>query len=206
MNKKLIKLLIIVFLLAAIIGAAAITTPKWLPKFGKESKSHSDQQTESDSLNVDEKLLTIDITLPKEFHEDGDLSPEISEEEKESGVKAKKINDDGSVTYTYLKSKWKENMKEYKSSVEKSLNDLANGTEYPSIKQIKFKNDFREITVLVNKDEWESGYDSFACLGIYMNVAFYQYLGQQELGCVITVVDEATNETISESVYPQDEE
>lgn len=152
---------------------------------------------------VQENLLTVEFTIPAEFFIDGTPSTTLTEEQKAGGYKSMIVNSDGSVTYTMKKSSWKQMVSEYKTNVVNSLNEIIESGDYSSLKSIQYNDTFSQVTVTVNKSQYESSLDSVSLLGIYMNIVFYQSFTQGSVGCVITVKDASTGTVIDTQTYPK---
>ena len=58
--------------------------------------------SESQSVQVDENLLTVEITVPKEFVEEG-TTQETLDASLADGIQSATLNEDGSVTYVMTK-------------------------------------------------------------------------------------------------------
>lgn len=70
------------------------------------SSNDAQQNTEGDSENeetqsieVDEGLLNVEIIVPADFLEEGTTQEALDETAKEEGIKSITLNDDGSATY-----------------------------------------------------------------------------------------------------------
>ena len=69
---------------------------------GSSQTENTSGNNNSDAMEVDENLLTVDITLPASFFEN-QSEEEIKEQALENGCTECVINDDGSVVYTMTK-------------------------------------------------------------------------------------------------------
>ena len=192
----LIMVIVIIIALGVIVGAILY------PESSNTDNSSSGSASSYDM--VDSNLLTVDVTLPASFFtEDSPPSDKLSEEDKNRGFVSATINPDGSLTYTIKKSAWNKIVDEMYTSTSKSLNDIATGTDYPSIKKVEHNKNFSKVTFFVNKQEFKNSFDSFAYLGAYFGIAYYQMFNQQEPGCEFTVVDIQTNQVIDTVIYPK---
>ncbi len=162
----------------------------------------STTESTSDKIETDEKLLTVDITLPASMFEGQDMSTfDADAYADEQGFISAKVNEDGSITVTMTKSKHKELLNEMASSMDANFAEFANGEDTPYIKEITHNNDFTAVTMKVDKAAYENAFD-FTPLAIGMSVAMYQAFTETEYHVEITVVDVATGETINSITYP----
>lgn len=171
-----------------------------------DSSNGNTTKTEVTSEVVDENLLTVDFTIPAEFFsEDSPATDELTQEQKDSGIKSATVNDDGSVTYTIGKLAYQKLIKEMKTSTEEGLNDITK--DYDCIKAVEFNSDFSEITLNANKEEYENGLNAFCVMQAGMLAMFYQsYSGvkKADLKSIIKVIDENGN-VLDTAKYPIEE-
>lgn len=173
----------------------------------EESKANEteQQEKESEGISVDKGLLNVEVTLPASFFEDGDIDAAIAEA-KEEGIEVTK-NENGSVTYKMSKAKHKEMMAEMEDSLLESIEELKNGEDFASIKDIQHNKKFTEFTLVVDKEGYENSFDGFAVFGLGLSGAMYQLFNgadPENYNVKIVVKDEATNEIINEVNYPKD--
>jgi len=168
-----------------------------------QGENNSNEKKE-ENLQVDKGLLNVEITLPASFFEGEDIDQVIADA-KADGIKEATKNSDGSVTYKMTKSKHKELMSELEEGLVESLEEMKNGSDFPSIKEITYNKSFTEYTLIVDKEAYENSFDAFATMGLGMTGAYYQIFNGEdpdEYQVKITVKDEATGENISEVIYP----
>src|SRR5690606_22664325 len=164
------------------------------------------EQSQNENIEVDKGLLNVEITLPADMFEGEDIEQVIADA-KEDGVKEVIQNEDGSLTYKMSKAKHKEMMKEMETSINETIEDMKTSEEYPSIKDITHNKDFTEFTVIVNKSEFENGWDGFAVFGLGISGAYYQLfngVSEEDYKITISLQDEATGEVFDKTVYPDD--
>lgn len=150
---------------------------------------------------VDEKLLTVDINVPASmFDEENPATDELTQEQIDYGFKSAKLNEDGSVTYTMSKSAFNNYKKDVKVQTENSLNTL--NSEYPCIDSVEFNDDFSEIKINVNKDEYEDGMNFFCITVAGFSANFYQAYTNETVVSNISVIDKDTGEVIDSATYP----
>lgn len=149
---------------------------------GNSEDSHAEESTQADeatnetaeetgTIEVDENLLTIEITLPAEYAQDI-TQEELDSTSKESGFKSATLNDDGSVTYVMTKGKHKELMKEMQKEYSDAINAMIGSEEYPNITDIEFNKDFTSFTVTTKNTELDFA-ESFSVIAFYMYGGLY---------------------------------
>jgi len=171
-----------------------------------EGNKETTEQSQNENIEVDKGLLNVEITLPADMFEGEDIEQVIADA-KEDGVKEVIQNEDGSLTYKMSKAKHKEMMKEMETSINETIEDMKTSEEYPSIKDITHNKDFTEFTVIVNKSEFENGWDGFAVFGLGISGAYYQLfngVSEEDYKITISLQDEATGEVFDKTVYPDD--
>lgn len=172
----------------------------------KEVEKKEDNKTEETggALEVDKGLLNVEVTIPTTFMEGEDIDQVVSDA-KESGVKNVTKNEDGSVTYKVSKVQHKEMMKDMKTNVSTYIEELVNGEDFASIKDIQHNGSFSEFTVVVDKEAFEGSLDGFATLGLAMSGMYYQAFNgtnAEELEVTINTKDADTGEIIGTAIYP----
>ena len=164
------------------------------------------KENSGESLNVNKGMVNVDVTLPASFFI-ATTEEEIIAEAKENGVTETVVNEDGSVTYTMSKSKYKEMMKEMGDSVLSTIDEIVNSEDYTSIKEISYNKDFTEFDVKVNRQQYEAGFDSFAIVGLVIVSTYYSAFdgkSGEDLQTVFNMVDETTGEIYDTAIYPDE--
>ena len=197
MFKKLTSIILAVLLILSFAGCA---------QTGADSTTGNDNgsstETTSAKIETDEKLLSVDITLPASMFEGQDMTNfDADAYANEQGFSAAKVNEDGSITVTMSKTKHKELLEEMAISLETNFAEFVNGENTPYIKEISHNDDFTAVTMKVDKAAYESAFD-FTPLAIGMSVAMYQAFIETEYHVEISIVDVATGETINSTTYP----
>lgn len=154
-------------------------------------------------IQVDEGLLTVEITMPASFFEDM-TADEIKAAAEEEGYKACEINADGSVTYTMSKAKHREALADFKASVDEAIEEMISGEEaVASFRRIEYNNNFSRIDVYVDSAAYTT-WDAFSGLAFYVMGAYYQILSGDDpdaVDVVVNFIDEATDEVIHTMSY-----
>lgn len=148
----------------------------------------------------------VEITIPGFFFEEEMLDEIVAEMEAE-GDKKVTLNDDGSLTYQMPKSEYKQFMKEMETETIAYLDEIKNSDDFISIKDITYKKDFSELTIVASQDDFENSFDSFAILGIGMTAMYYQVFDGNNFESVkvtVDVKDDATDEVFQTVILPDD--
>jgi len=167
---------------------------------GIETKS---EEEEFDGIEVDKNLLSVEITLPPELA--GDLSGFIKDTylKENKGILDAEVTADGSLKIKMTNKKHQEMVEEMKTNLKSSFAKLIEGEDTPYIKDVSSKNDYKEITISVERTAYEKTMD-FTVLMVGFSVAMYQTIKGEEFSCYIKVVDHTTKELISDLHYPED--
>ena len=168
-----------------------------------ESKKGEKENKKDESIEVDKGLLSVEVTLPASMFEGEDIESTIAEAE-EDGIAVKK-NQDGSLTYKMSKSKHKQMIKEMKTDLLKSIDEMKTSGDYPSVQEITHNKSFSKFTLVVDKAAYENSFDGFAAFGLGISGMYYQLfkgVDSDNLKVKIFVKDAATAEVFNEIVYP----
>ena len=161
-------------------------------------------------VEVDEKLLSVEVTLPASMFESDSESAQTPQQfcdsmTGEDGIKNATVNADGSVTLTMTKSKYNAMLDDMTASIDESIASYTDGATYPSVKKIEHNADMTEFTVTVDRAAYESSFDGFVTWGLGMAGAYYRvFAGDSDYHIAINVVDETNGETISATTFPDD--
>ena len=136
----------------------------------------------------------VEITVPKSFlaPDSGEINyDEIINKAKENGVKDVVINEDGSITYKMDKAQHDKMMTELRKNVKDTFDELINGEDFPSIKEIKSNESFSEIEVVVDRERFENSLDGIGILGIVFPSMLYQVFdGVDPENCKVNIKEE----------------
>lgn len=193
MKRNLIVLFVIVAMLVCGCSAA--------PANGGDSTGATTEST-SAKIETDEKLLSVDITLPASLFADEDMTKfDADAYASEQGFKSAKVNADGSVTVTMTKAKHQELLKEMADSLDANFKEFVNGENTPYIKEITHNENFTAVTMKVDKAAYENAFD-FTPLAIGMSVSIYQAFTETQYHVEISIVDAETGADINSITYP----
>ena len=161
------------------------------------------EEEDSGSIEVDKNLLSVEITLPPGIAGDqSDFDKETYLKENEGFLDAE-VAPDGSLKIKMTKKKHQEMVEEMKTELEASFVALIEGEDTPYIKDLSAKNDFKEITISVDRIAYEKTID-FTVLMVGFSAGMYQAIKGEKFDCQIKIVDHTTKEMISDINYPED--
>lgn len=177
---------------------------------GKDEESNekgdvSKNDGENQSVEVDKGLLNVEITLPASFFEEEEDHDQMIADAKADGVKDVIVNDDGSLTYKMSKAKHKEMLAEMKTGLLETVDEIKDGEDFESIKDVKHNKSFSEFTLVVEQEMFEDSFDAFATMGIGMSAMLYQLftgVSVDEYKVTIDIQAEESGEVIDTVVYP----
>lgn len=170
-----------------------------------QSQDTGESTNEESGIEVDKGLLNVEITLPASLvGEDGMEDFEASVKETvDSDIT---LNDDGSVTVKMSKSDHKKMLEELKEEFVASVDSIIEDESFVTIQDITYNKDLTNIQMIVSDQEsFENSFDGFATLSLGIGSLFYQAFDGKDLTkdkITIEIVDQSTNETIHEIIYP----
>lgn len=163
----------------------------------------SSNSDESKGAGTEKGLLNVEITIPAELYEGQDIDQIVADIESE-GRKATK-NEDNSITIVLSKAEHKEMMKEMRTELSASLDEMKTSGEFASIIDIEYNDSFSDVTLVVDREAFESSFDTFATMAIGLSgIMFQAYDGvdADKYNVTINIQDEATGEIFSTVTYP----
>lgn len=170
-----------------------------------QNQDTEESANEESGIEVDKGLLNVEITLPASLvGEEGMEDFEASMKETvDSDIT---LNDDGSVTVKMSKSDHKKMLEELKEEFVASVDSIIEDESFVTIQDITYNKDLTNIQMIVSDQEsFENSFDGFATLSLGIGSLFYQAFDGKDLTkdkITIEVVDQSTNETIHEIIYP----
>ena len=165
-----------------------------------ESDAPADEMTDAEmaalgDVEVNQGLLSVTITLPKEFAEDvtqADIDKAIADGDIQDG----RLNDDGTVSYRLSKSQHEESLAELRGSVDEVIAE-ENSTNPGLYEEVTYNDDMTQFRVVVaDRKKYEQSM-SMMGLGLLFGAAFYQIfygVPEDERNVVIEYVDGKTGE------------
>jgi hypothetical protein len=156
-----------------------------------------------DQIQVDEGLLTVDITVPASFLSLGGVEftqAMVDETVETEGYLSGKLNDDGSVVYTMSKLKHTELIEQTMASFDESIE--ASLADYPTVTAVTRNDDFTEIRIETTENDMMLG---FLGLGLSFQAYFFHILNGSEFNLDVIIVDSQTGEELDRTKYPLEE-
>lgn len=145
----------------------------------------------------------VEITLPAAYFEGTDAADIIASAQKQ-GFTTCAVNEDGSVTYTMSKAKHQEILKEFKASVDETIQDMIDGDQaVESFQKIEYNDTISEVNIFVDKAKY-SPFDGLSGLAFYFIGAQYQTfagVAEDDIDVVVKFIDQATSETVDTMSY-----
>ena len=199
--KKLLAFLLVFAMLLSLVACGGTTDTE-----NKGNSTQNDGNSENNgSIQVDEGLFTVDITMPASFF-DGQTEDEIKAAAEENGYNSCTVNADGSVTYTMTKAKHQEMLDEFKVSMGETIDGLLNGEDkVASFISIDYADDFSKFDIYVDADAY-SMWDSLYALTFYMTGAYYQSfagVAADEIDVIVNFIDNETKEVLNTASYKE---
>lgn len=154
---------------------------------------------ETQSIEVDEGLLNVEITVPPDFLEEGTTQEDLDEAAKEDGIKSIILNDDGSATYIMSKSKHNEMMAGIRESIDESMAEMIDPETYPTFVEVTSNDDYTHFTVKLSSNEVGLS-ESISVLGFYMLGGLYNaFNGTPVDDVTVSFVNADTGDIIQEA-------
>ena len=154
---------------------------------------------ETQSIEVDEGLLNVEITVPPDFLEEGTTQEDLDEAAKEDGIKSITLNDDGSATYIMSKSKHDEMMAGIRERIDESMAEMIDPETYPTFVEVTSNDDYTHFTVKLSSNEVGLS-ESISVLGFYMLGGLYNaFNGTPVDDVTVSFVNADTGDIIQEA-------
>jgi len=204
MIKKL-AVILTMMMLTSVIGGCSSKKADSVVGTSNDDGGIETRTEESGGIEVDKNLLSVELTLPPDMA--GDLS-DFSKDtylKDNKGILDAEVTADGSLKIKMTKKKHLEMIEEMETNLEASFVPLIEGNNTPYIKDFSSSNDYKEITISVERTTYEKTMD-FTELMVGFSIAMYQTIKGEEFSCYIKVVDHTTKELISDIHYPEDME
>ena len=165
---------------------------------------------EDNSFSVEETVDnilsgTVEINVPLALLElnEEPFDYKLTEKDKENGFSNIKKNSDGSATYTIKKKEYNKFIEEYKAEIKSSLDSLTTDGSFPSIQKIEYTDNFDKITIIANKEKFESGLDGMCVMTCGLSSCMYQMFDVNSNGkCTVVVKDSTTGEAFKTTMFP----
>ena len=150
----------------------------------------------AETIEVEENLLSVEITIPAEYFGEEDAQERCDEYVEEGKCKDATVNEDGSVTIVMSKKQHEEMLVETKAAVDEALVQMVETTEDASFVSIEANEDCTEFKVILSSDT--VGFmESFSAYVLYMYGGIYAaYAGTDVENIAVVFINQATNEVI----------
>lgn len=200
---KLTRFFTLIFIIM-LLAACADHTAETEQDVAQDSEEQSTD--EESGIEVDKGLLNVEITLPSNFFDEEELASIEENIEQETQEAEVTKNDDGSITVKMSKSDHKKMLEEMKEEFIVAIEDILEDENFVSIQDISYNKDFSNLTIVVSDQEtFENSLDGFATLTLGVGSLLYQAFDGKDLekdNVMLEIVDDSTNETIHEIIYP----
>jgi len=121
----------------------------------------------------------------------------------EKGLKKAVLNEDGSVTITMTKAKREETVKKMEEGILETYKRLIDGELTPYIKAINATEDYRIITVDVEKEAYQNAPFDMTPAMLGISVSIYQIFTDEGIESEIIIQDIESGEAIETVSYPE---
>lgn len=203
-NQKIVAMLLVATIsFISLIGCRSTTSAV------SSSVQNSAVSEASPAVSTQKNLLTVSITLSKEFLDSlKSLSSSTSSGASDSvssqladGVVSDTKNSDGSETIVMTREAYDKSMEDMKNNLNDSLDTIKSSCT--SIKDISANSDMNDFKVTVDKTKYMGSFDGFALLGIYISSGMYQvFSGVNEPKATFHIFDSDSNQEFSTVTYP----
>ena len=205
--KRVISLALVIF---CIVGLAAcgkdtpanvdtsFTSVATDPVVTKQPSTPTGNEPEdgSDTVQVDESLLTVELTIPASYFGMDAESLEVEDDyAAEQGFISAEVKD-GNMVIVMTKARQKEILDSYADGIDTMIGGYIGGEETPYIQGITYTENFTEFTMKVDREGYEKvEYDSTS-ISLSLSAAIYQMYAGIPADVTINVFDAATDELI----------
>ena len=146
---------------------------------------------------------TVDVDIPAALLTgDNAASEKLTAEQKKQGITKAVVHEDGSVTYTFRRDAYDAFVSELKQTTAQGLDQIIHDDDVKSIQKVDYNDDFSAMTFYIDKAAFENSMDGLTCYGAYLAVSYYKAYAKEDDRCTITIIDNATGETLGTVVYP----
>jgi len=158
----------------------------------------SESRESSSAVEVDEGLLTVDVTFPAAYFDEY-TEQEIREGAQSEGYQDVVIHTDGSVTYTMTRAKHREILGGLKQSVDETIEDMLDDPDDAgALLSVEYNDDMSEFTAKVDGSEY-SFLDTMNAFVFYiagMNYQAFDGVPPEDNHVVVTFVDAESGEIL----------
>jgi len=157
-----------------------------------------DQATEEEIISL---VWPVEMLVedPDNFNEDLFLR-------ENDGFTKASLNDDGTVNVSIEKSTFDYIKEQFSNQFDLFMEELVGGEQTSYINEINYDPEFRNIEVIVNKEDYEADEEigDQLLLIIASNIASYHQITGQDTTNTLSLIDYDTDEVIQTFNYPDD--
>ena len=159
------------------------------------------ESTVTDTVEVDEGLLTVELTIPASYFGDMDMSTFDTETYvKENGFLSAEVKEDGSLVVVMTKAKQRELLGSMATEIDDMITGYTTAEDTTYIKEITYGKDFTSFEMIVDREGYENSFD-VTPISLAISAGFYQMFAGVEAHVDVEIVDAATGETINSITY-----
>ena len=167
-----------------------------------EPEDPADNQENIGDLDIDKRLLNVEITIPASLFSSEDTSQlDLESYANENGFKKAVLNPDGSLTVTLSKSDYTVILDELRNTLNKSFAEIIGAPDTPYISNITSDRNFTRVIVDVDRAGYESAFD-LTPLAIGIQSMYFQIFADIEQHVEVVIRDKDTGVIIGTVVYP----
>ncbi len=170
----------------------------------KKGSSPEGFSIEAQGSEIDKGVLEIEVTLPASLVIDNDLEMVLAQVNN-VGISEVVHNEDGTITYKMYNTSGI--MSHLDIPQFHSIEEIKNGEEYISVRDITFNQSLSEFTIVVDKEMYVKSIDRFVVFGLGIAGIFIGVLNGVETDqnkVTIFIKDEKTQKVFEKIVYPDD--
>lgn len=211
MSKRILSIALAMLLIIYAAGCGA-NNADTAGKVSDEATEHTTQpqgpaevpateETIEETIDVDNNLLTVDLTIPASFF--GGATVDTASIVETYGITSAVVNEDGTLTLSMTKQRQRELLDESAAGIDEMISqylDPEHPAYTPCFQDISHNEDFTAYTFTVNSGTEESEYSLNESL-LAFSTAFYHLFSGIESHIEFTIVDGSTGEIISTSTY-----
>lgn len=150
------------------------------------------------SIESDENLTNIEVTLPDTIDESTD--EELETRRSEEGYISITRNDDHSITYVMTKAKQKELLNKLEDRFKEFSETTPGSSDYPNVTKLEVNDDFSVFTITTtatNKDEISLSETILASVFYSFGGAYRGYACESDTSVTVNYICDSTGELIA---------
>lgn len=157
----------------------------------------TEPEESTETVQVDEGLLTVTLTIPASYFGMDPDSMEIDDDfAAEQGYISAEVTEDGNLVIVMTKAKQQELLDTFADGIDEMISNYQGGEETPYIQEITYTENFTEFTVKVDREGYEKAEYDMTPASLGLSAALYQMFAGIPANITVNVVDAATSEVI----------